>query len=291
MNAEQAELIPTRPGARLQAARRAKGLSVAELATKLHLRERIIRALESDDTDWIAPVYLRGYIKSYATELGLNPAELEAEARATAGEDPELRSVFNIDPRRGFAERWLKSGSYLVATALIAALVWQVTQQAVEFSQGGTSVVGIEKSDPSSDTPSPATSQQSTHTGQGTHLAASIASLEKLRTPSIDPGAAAEQAWSAISTPPAAGNPLINITVSADSWVEIVDGTGEMIEKDLLRGGNQRSYEGQPPFQLLLGRPSAVVLEFKGELVDLEPHVRGDVARLTLGEEDPAPTE
>ena len=282
MNEKQAELIPARPGELMMQERKARGLSVAEISSKIRIRDKVIRALEADDTDWIAPVYLRGYLKSYANELGLDLAEIGAEAEVHAAEDPELQPVFEVDPKRKLTERWLKSGSYLVATALVAALVWQVTQQAVQFSQGTTSFAGNTVTQPASEL-AESNVGSNTNTGRtGTHLAASIASLEKMRSPAVDSGSAAEQAWSAI-TSPVEEAPMIRISVSADSWIEIIDSEGQTIEKDLLRGGNERTYAGTPPFELLLGRPSAVVVEFQGEAIDLEPHVRGDVARLTLG--------
>ena len=70
MNEQQAELIPTRPGAKLRHQRESRGLSVRQIANKTLIRERIIRAIETDDTDWIAPIYLRGYVRAYAKELG-----------------------------------------------------------------------------------------------------------------------------------------------------------------------------------------------------------------------------
>ena len=263
--------------------RKVQGRTVSEVASKIRIRERIIRALESDDTDEIAPIYLRGYIRTYALELGLDPDQFSTGSATKETEDSGLQAVFEIDPKRSFSERWLKSGSYLVATALIAALVWQVTQQAVEFSQGTTSFAGKPVAEPDPEASIANSASPNATASRGTHLAASIASLEKLRTPpSVDSGSAAEHAWSAI-TSPTEDAPLIHISVSADSWVEIIDSNGEMIEKDLLRGGNQRSYAGSPPFELLLGRPAAVVVEFNGEPVDLTPHISGDVARLTLG--------
>jgi len=286
MTEHQAELIPTRPGARLRHEREARGLTVEQVTTKTRVRERIVRAIERDDTDWIAPVYLRGYVRAYAQGLGLDPLEFESEARATSGLDPELRSVFNVDRKRGFAERWLKAGSYLVATALIAALVWQVTQQAVQFSEAHNQMAGKEQPPSSEALRTNPTSPENSGASQSTHLAASIASLEKLQDRQLGPGTAAEQAWSAINAPQTATSG-IEIRVSADSWVEITDASGRQLEMDLLRGGNERHYDGTPPFKLMLGRASAVVLEFEGEPVDLAPYIRGDVARLTLGAAEP----
>ncbi len=278
-NEQQAELILTPPGARLKHQRETLGLTIAQVSKKTLIRERIIRAIEDEDTGGIAPIYLRGYVRTYAKEVGLDPDLLETEARAASGQDPELRSVFNIDPKRGFAERWLKSGGYLVATALIAALVWQVTQQAVQFSEGTRSTANT---DPGSVESGPSSDEAASGAGrQSSHLAASIASLEKLNPPPVDRTSAAREAWSAINAAPD-----VSIRVSADSWVEIVDSEGTVLEQDLLRGGNQRVYRGVPPFEIMLGRPSAVEIEFNGEAVDVEPHIRGDVARLTLGAPD-----
>ena len=288
MSEQQAELIPTPVGIRLRQSREAAGLSIAQVSKKTRIRERIIDSIERDDTDWIAPIYLRGYIKNYALGLGLDPAEFAGAAASTQSADPELRSVFNIDRKRGFGERWLKAGSYLVATVLIAALVWQVTQQAVQFSQGRTTLAGRSGEQEANATPAQGVAAEASER-KSTHLAASIASLEKLRSRPLGSDESVEQAWSAIKDPaPAApGHSVLQISVSADSWIELVDANGERLEMDLLRGGNQRSYEGVAPFELMVGRASSVELVFDGEAVDLAPHINGDVARLTLGAAEP----
>jgi cytoskeleton protein RodZ len=77
------------------------------------------------------------------------------------------------------------------------------------------------------------------------------------------------------------------VTTSADSWVEIVDGQGTRLELDLIRAGKHREYSGLMPFQVMVGRASAVDLTLDGEAVDLAPHTREDVARLILEEERP----
>ena len=72
--------------------------------------------------------------------------------------------------------------------------------------------------------------------------------------------------------------------------VEILDGKGAQLELDLIRAGHERAYTGTGPFQVMLGRASAVELTLDGEPVDLSPHTRGNVARLTLGGETAAGT-
>jgi cytoskeleton protein RodZ len=57
------------------------------------------------------------------------------------------------------------------------------------------------------------------------------------------------------------------------------------MELDLIRAGHERAYSGAGPFQVMLGRASAVELTLDGEPVDLVPYTRGNVARLTLAKE------
>ena len=72
------------------------------------------------------------------------------------------------------------------------------------------------------------------------------------------------------------------ITTSADTWVEISDAAGEQLELDLIRAGSSREYDGQAPFDVMVGRASAVVLSMDGKDVNLGPYTRGNVARMTL---------
>ncbi|WP_170142049.1 RodZ domain-containing protein [Thioalbus denitrificans] len=65
------------PGSRLRAAREARGLSTAEVAAQLHLTRSIIDALETDNYDaGPGPVFMRGYLRSYARLMGLPTDEL-----------------------------------------------------------------------------------------------------------------------------------------------------------------------------------------------------------------------
>ena len=122
-----------------------------------------------------------------------------------------------------------------------------------------------------------------------THLNASIASVETLgKRGELAGNSAAEQAWAAISGTPETGIigasqvHNLSITTSADTWVEISDANGDQLELDLIRAGSSRQYSGQAPFNVMIGRASAVVLDLDGSTVDLGRYTRGNVARMTL---------
>lgn len=65
--------IEERPGAQLAAIRTAKGYTVEYVASKLHLRMRIIQLLEADDyKNMPSPVFVKGYLRAYAKLVDLN---------------------------------------------------------------------------------------------------------------------------------------------------------------------------------------------------------------------------
>jgi cytoskeleton protein RodZ len=265
----QKELIPMRPGDILRYQREQEGLTVERAAEQSRINPSVIEAIETGETREIPSVYLRGYIRQYARFLGVDVSEIQDYMETVQGAEPELRSVFTSAPRPPSSERWLKASSYVAASVLVAALAWQFTHEALRFSRDAESTAVAEP--------------------QNRHMNASIAAVEmiKQRSESASP---AEQAWSALSGETSLNNPVgsgdhsLSIVTSADTWIEIVDGDGVKLEQDLVRADSTRSYRGQPPFRVMLGRASAVLLEMDGQPVDLAPHTRGNVARLTLGE-------
>jgi cytoskeleton protein RodZ len=76
--------------------------------------------------------------------------------------------------------------------------------------------------------------------------------------------------------------PAIRMTFSRESWVEVRDRDGNVIFGQLNPEGSIRVVRGQPPFSLVVGNASGVSLTYNGKTVDLTPHTRTDVARLTL---------
>jgi cytoskeleton protein RodZ len=284
----QQELIPTRPGDILRYEREQQGLTIEQASRQSRIKSSVLTAIESGETGEIPSVYLRGYIRNYARFLGVDPADFEAHMKHVKGAEPGVRTVFTVSSNRGNTEKWLKASSYLAASALIATLAWQFTHEAVRFSQGDSqltsaAVVAAETGESASQETRPDVRPANTH------LNASIASVEILGKRSELAGdSAAEQAWAAISgTPETGANDAfkphsLSITTSADTWVEISDASGDQLELDLIRAGSSREYLGQAPFEVMIGRASAVVLNMDGNTVELGPHTRGNVVRMTL---------
>ncbi|MBV9440665.1 MAG: helix-turn-helix domain-containing protein [Candidatus Eremiobacteraeota bacterium] len=64
-------------GDEFRVAREARGLSLSEVAEKIHIRSVYLNAIEHEDWPAIgAPVYVRGFIRTYARFLGLEPESI-----------------------------------------------------------------------------------------------------------------------------------------------------------------------------------------------------------------------
>jgi len=74
----------------------------------------------------------------------------------------------------------------------------------------------------------------------------------------------------------------LKLSFSQPSWVEIRDGSGQIIFSQLNPAGSQSDIRGQPPFALVIGNASNVTVQYKGKVVELTQRSQEDVARLTL---------
>lgn len=268
---QQRELIPMATGEHLKQARLKQKLSLGSVSQAIHLDEKVLADIEEDRVDRIAPIYVKGYLRTYARFLKIPEEEIHAMLDSFGSKDPALRNIFTGTPTRNPLDSWLRATSYVLASLLIGTLAWQFTHEAVRLSQNGPGLQATSSPIPGSESESQKVSGP---------VNASIATLGVLHGNSTGRPDLAEQAWASVSQPGLSeGESLLELSISADSWVEISDVDGKELEMDLLRGGTDKSYHGVPPFRILIGRASAVHLYMDGEELDLADFTRDDVAQ------------
>ena len=257
------------PGARLRARRESMGLSVEQVADKLRLDVRYIQALEQDNhADIAAPVFVRGYLRSYAALLEL-PADAIVECYAADNADTAALFEGPAQPKpkqciRASELRWL---IWIGGAALIIIV-------AVAFIFGGR-IPGLLSAGPTAQPAATATIRTAAETGE---LSAQGTSAPDL------PAQAASDPASAEPQPPSVTTHKVVLRLSADSWVAISDASGEEVVYELMRAGSTLVLEGvQPPLQVVLGNPSAVMVEYNGTLFDHSRFSSNGVARFALG--------
>lgn len=135
--AEEAQSL----GQALQAGREARGLSREEVAKALRLSISTVRRLENEDWEMMpAPVFVRGYVSSYARLVGLDADALLSlykvmDVRSSTEPRIELTSVDG--DHKGFRAPWIFAGAALVAAAVVAVSLLLVLPEAEERTVEG----------------------------------------------------------------------------------------------------------------------------------------------------------
>jgi cytoskeleton protein RodZ len=119
-------------GQRFRAAREARGLTLPEVAEQVRIRSVYLAAIEDEDWDAIgAPVYVRGFLRTYARFLGLDAEEVVAAFNLGEGERgaivPARGNIADIERaggRRGLQLSPLIWIASLVAVILVAFVVY-----------------------------------------------------------------------------------------------------------------------------------------------------------------------
>jgi hypothetical protein len=105
----------------LQRARLARGITLEDAERLTRIPRRYLEALEQENYGILpAPVYARGFLRSYASHLGLDPAELLPFFPVGHVEEPKLQPLPQLKQPRS----WTMSGfAALAAVAVIVVAV------------------------------------------------------------------------------------------------------------------------------------------------------------------------
>jgi cytoskeletal protein RodZ len=114
-------------GERFRAAREARGMSVSDVAEQIRIRSLYLAAIEDENWNMIgAPVYVRGFLRTYARFLGLDPEEAVAAFNRTqpVPQTPAAREAEQARGGSSWAGPALLWGAGIVAVLLIAFVVF-----------------------------------------------------------------------------------------------------------------------------------------------------------------------
>ncbi|MGE5160532.1 MAG: RodZ domain-containing protein [Betaproteobacteria bacterium] len=267
---------PASFGARLAAAREKERLSVGDMAARLRLHVKQVRAIESEDLAHLPEAaYVRGFVRSYARSLGLDPDplidDLNAKlAPASASVVDGIARTRDFSPVRAAAQergsRSLVLGLAVVALVVLGALGWYATRQ-----PGPASVPALAPA------PTVAPVQPAAPTGATEAPGADRAGASS----EAQPAAAIEPA-PAPSQPMNEAGSLLLLSFSGSSWVEVTDASGKVVVSQTAGAGEAIQPTGRPPFSVVIGDASKATVKVRGEAFDLEPVTRANIARFTV---------
>lgn len=261
-------------GQQLRAAREAAQLSLDEIAHALKFSPRQIELLEADNFDALPGVTIvRGFVRSYARLLRLDADVLLRQLEPLMPSIPaEVRPPDNM----GVASqpRGVRELSPLVTIAIVLLLaasmlvLWHFfgpsTTRTMTSANAPVNVLEAPQAQPV-----PAESQ-------AMPVITPVA-------PSGDGTLSAQAVLPAPAALPAAVDvPTLRFAFADRSWVEVTDASRQLLHSGENPGGSQLVVTGKPPFDIVIGNAGKVTLTYGEQVIDLAPHMRAEVARLTV---------
>ncbi len=272
-------------GEELARARAALGLSVADVAQQLKFSARQLEALEQERFEELPTgTFARGMVRAYGRLLKLDAEALVGRmaARVAAPDNAEaVVSAHRPIPITDSARR-----GNLVYAALSVAILGVIGAVVFEWQRERASAARLSFV-PAAQAPL-----------GGRRAGAADVAASTVSPPNLSPLAAAEP-LQAVASPPAAepapaavvaeppvpaseGMHRIAMKFERESWVQIRGADGKTLISQLNPAGSERTVEGKPPFDLIIGNAQHVRLSYDDREIDLAPHVKVEVARFTL---------
>jgi cytoskeleton protein RodZ len=289
-------------GASLRAAREAAGITVATLASRLRLHVKQIDALERADLAALPSlIYVRGFVRSCARELKIDPLPLLDDLNRRAGVLPGAPAA---PAGGGFPLARLGDGSRpIIAISLVVLVVAGVVgtlwpRRATVNPPAAAPISAPPLAEPSPAVPEPSTGA----TGPAGAGTGAVPGAEPAHGPSAStdkPGANKPLAPGATETvgPPepepaapaaaaaqaAPDTDALVLHVHAPSWVEVVQANGTSVFSQICPAGSVQTLRGVPPLRIVIGNAAAVDARYHGAPVDLNRYANvNGVARFTL---------
>lgn len=305
------------PGDRLQAERIKLGLSIEDVAMRMHLSIGILEAIEENNFDDItAPIFVKGYLRAYARIVSLNEDEMiQQYLDYYSDEDPPINSTSNLAPEISSDDARIKWTTYLVIIGLLGLLaVWWWNQYQVKtdvVSLDTEQTDSVRQPEVTSDKvaseiePAPSTvwsaaekvdvSPMPVDEPEVTDLTVvantqEVVNLEQAEQVIIEvvqqqvevtelEGSAGE-----ISRMAPTGSEQLEILIHADTWVDIIDANGHQLAYELLRAEQKLYLNGEAPFEIFFGNGHGVELIYNNETIDISSSIRdNNTARLKIG--------
>lgn len=275
------------PGRAIVLAREARNMTTAEVAQHLKFGVKQIEALEADDYSKLpGNTLVRGMIRSYAKLLQIDPEPLlsaHGRRQIPAEVTVDLRSE-----RIPFPDGVKRSTrTYGLLTIVILMGVVGIAYEWQMAPSDSAAVVFVAPSKSTNDRQPARSADASTPAMPLAALPVPTDGQVSGASPAGAPPAGQEPEVAVTSVklvkPPKPGSlRRIDLEFDKDSWVEIKQSDGRTLLSQINRGGTRQVLEGTPPFSVVIGNAPAVHMRYNDESIDLKPHFRVDVARLTL---------
>lgn len=248
-------------GETLREAREERGLTLEDAAAETRIRRTHLEALEREDFDQLGgDVYVRGFIRSYARALEVDPQPLLERQRAASPEPPPDQPP-PLPPHGDSLERGPRRGlsavvAGLALLAIVGLAVWGGGERTDRVDMDRDPLAESDREDRAPD-----------GDGDGGHGAAAPTPTPTPTAGEADerdePGEASERAGDEQSEP--TDGLRVGLEVGdREVWLQAL-ADGEDVRAELLPPGSSATFEAESEIRLRLGDAGAVQLTVNGE--------------------------
>jgi cytoskeleton protein RodZ len=266
------DAVATGVGQELAAARESRGLALADVAQSLKFAPRQLEALEQERFEALpGATFARGMVRSYARLLKLDPEPL-VERIAGRIEVPDSNRLaaryhqpvpFSDSARRS---TFVYLGLSLGVLVLVGAVAYEWHQERTAVAKAPKKPASVAKAAPREVKRPPVPIQAQPAAAPAAPV------IEEKKT-----------VIAATPQPPApSGRHRLVVRTEEEAWIEIKDSADRLLVSSLNPAGSERVIRGRPPYSLVIGNASRVHVLYDDKPVNLAPHTKADVARLTV---------
>lgn len=297
-------------GGVLSTTRHGQGLSVTDVAKQLRLGNKQIEALEEDRfSDLPEPTIVKGFIRNYAKLLKISAEPLIA-AYAELMPEKEQYS-FKLSPGINMKisgnQKSNTMRNFILAIGLLLGVgVWFFYQNFVQKPNPINPIPEVIEALPELALPMSERIEQEPQLQQempeqfeeqvvvessqandtvtteaDDQPSASVVGEKVVESPEV---AVADVVPSAVppSTDLAPGKTRIVFSASQETWLSVINASGEEVYNKILYAGNRDVIDVYQPSEIVVGNAHGATLEVNGKSIDLAPYTRINVARVRL---------
>lgn len=299
-NSDADAAAPVSYGARLAMQRQSAGLGVTDVAAQLRLHPNQVRAIEQEDLARLpAPAYVRGFVRSYARMLKIDPSPLLSDLNAKL--EPARESVVDggatdysaahAASRERKLPQWMFGAALLILIALgvVGWLANQPQQQPlpptpVALPAAPAAAPAMAPTEPAAQiitseaTASPGTASPAA-ASEATASEAAVSTAAADHVPAPTDTAEPTVASSVIASGAA---PTLVLRFNGASWAEVTDRGGKILLSQSNSEGAEHALDGELPLTVVIGDANFASVEVRGFAFNLRPFTRNNVARFTI---------
>ncbi|GAB2919770.1 RodZ domain-containing protein [Rheinheimera gaetbuli] len=272
-------------GQQLQQAREQRGLSQQQVAVQLNLKPEVVNKLELGQLDGTLETYARGYVRAYARLMKLPEKELMAAYGEHCSEHSAakpMRTFSNRAAHQATENRFMWLTYAIIALLLLLLFIWW-WQSELNVPTDGLA----QQTETPAATVVVAESGEAVAANNSLELAgASEANTEQMAAMLAQFTDVSPQSSEAAPKP---AEPLLDqleMRFSANCWVNVVDAQGNRVAYGTKQSGYVMQLQGKAPFEVTLGNPSVVQINFNQQAVDMSSLPGGRVAKFSIPESE-----